>query len=181
MSGSIFYNAGSIEQVAINLFYGWGYNFYRTENQLRSDDLLIRSKVSWLLGSARASVEAAESAYRRAFLPSPSRDAPRPNADAVAGAQSIERLSHDIGTLEGQIRAQPVPENDRMIQLHRQESVTLARLLDHDHRLVGQSELLRAMLDQKDGGWIIENSTSIKEGLTAIAETLRDRQSLLLI
>ena len=43
-------SAGPVKQVLSNLFYGWGYNFYRKENQLRADDLLIRSKVSELLG-----------------------------------------------------------------------------------------------------------------------------------
>ena len=75
MSSSAFYDAGELKQVAINLFHGWGYNFYRSENQLRADDLMIRAKVGWLLGLARASVERAESAYRREFLPPPSRKA----------------------------------------------------------------------------------------------------------
>ena len=43
-----FYDVGPLRQVAINLFYGWGYNFYREENQLRADDQLIRSKAAWL-------------------------------------------------------------------------------------------------------------------------------------
>ena len=34
---------GPIAQTASLLFYGWGYNFYRVENQLRADDLLIRA------------------------------------------------------------------------------------------------------------------------------------------
>jgi hypothetical protein len=62
---SLFYDADAVEQIAINLFYGWGYNFYRLENQLRADDLLIREKASWLLGQSRTIVEAAESAYRK--------------------------------------------------------------------------------------------------------------------
>src|ERR1700733_8045543 len=122
---SAFYNAGEMEQLAINLFYGWGYNFYKQENQLRADDQLIRSKVGVLLGSARKSVETAERDYRREFLPPPSREKPRPDATAVASAQAIERLSKAIGALQGQISAQPVPENDRMTQRHRQEASTL--------------------------------------------------------
>src|ERR1700750_3237913 len=112
MENSGFYDAGLLRQIATNLFYGWGYNFYRIENQLRADDLLVRSKVSWLLGIARASIESAESVYRRGVLPPPSPAKPYPEASAVAGAQSLERLSQSIGALEGQVRAQPVPEND---------------------------------------------------------------------
>jgi hypothetical protein len=69
MAGSSFYEAEALEKIAINLFYGWGYNFYRKENQLRADDQLIRSKVGLLLGWARKSVETAERDYRREFLP----------------------------------------------------------------------------------------------------------------
>jgi hypothetical protein len=52
-----FYDEGVLRQAAINLFHGWGYNFYRAENQLRADDQLVRSKAGWLLGLARASME----------------------------------------------------------------------------------------------------------------------------
>jgi hypothetical protein len=180
-SGSMFYDAGPLEQIAVNLFYGWGYNFYRLENMMRADDLLVRSKVGWLLGRARDSVETAESAYRRTFLPPPSRAKPLPDPSAVAGAQTLEKLSHDIGALEGQIRAQPVPETDRMTQVYRQEADTLARLADCDRRLAGQAELLRQTLEGKDGAWMIENLATIGEGLGAIGATLRDRQAVLLV
>src|SRR5271157_5162196 len=103
MSDTDFYDVDELEKIAVNLFYGWGYNFYRLENQLRADDLTVRAKVGWLLGLARASVDTAESAYRRERLPSPTREKPRP--DAVAGAQMLERMSKEIGALEGQIRA----------------------------------------------------------------------------
>lgn len=179
MSGSAFYDAGPLEQAAINLFHGWGYNFYRTENQLRADDQLIRAKVGVLVGSARKSVEAAERDYRREFLPPPSREKPRPDAAAVAGAQALERLSRAIGALHGQMTAQPAPENDRMTQRYRQEAGTLQQLIASDQKLVGQAELLRSMVDQKNGAWVIENMPALQEGITAIGETLRLRQMLL--
>jgi len=121
MTTSAFYNVDALEKVAINLFYGWGYNFYRQENQMRADDQVIRSKVGVLLGSARKSVETAGRNYRREFLPPPSREKPRPDAAAMANAQAIERFARDLGALQGQISTQPVPENDRMTQRYRQE------------------------------------------------------------
>ena len=179
---SAFYSdTDEIDQIAINLFYGWGYNFYRLENQLRTDDLLIRSKVGWLLASARAAVETAESAYRRTFLPPPSRARPRHDPEAIAGAQALERLSQAIGALEGQIRALPVPENDRMFDRHRDEATVLASLLALDRRLVGQAELLRSAIDGKDGGWLIEHGSAALEGLAALAETVRERQAILFL
>ena len=179
MSDSAFYNVGTLEKIAINLFYGWGYNFYRVENQLRADDLLIRSKVGWLLGSARKCVETAQYEYRREFLPPPSRENPRHNAVAVAGAQSIERLSRSIGALQAQISTQPVPETDRMTERYRQEAATLQRLIESDRKLVAQAELLRSMVDQKNGTWLVANAAALEEGFAAVGETLRNRQLLL--
>jgi hypothetical protein len=181
MANSIFYDLDPLEEIAVNLFYGWGYNFYRLENQLRADDLLIRNQVCGLLGRARGAVDAAESAYRRAFLPPPSREKPRLDPDAIANAQALERLSHAIGALEGQIRTQPVPENDRMTQRYRQEAATLQKLLECDMRLTGQAELLRAMLDQKDGGWMIEKTSEIQDGLKAIEGSLHSRRTALFV
>jgi hypothetical protein len=174
-----FYDLQQLEQIAVNLFYGWGYNFYREENQLRADDLVIRSKVGWLLGSARKSVETAEREYRREFLPPPSREKPRHDPGAVADAQALERLSKAIGALAGQISAQPVPENDRMTQRYRQEAATLQRLIESDRKLAGQAELLRSLVDGKNGKWLVENASDLQEGIHAIGETLRGRQALL--
>jgi hypothetical protein len=174
-----FYDLGPLEKVAVNLFYGWGYNFYRTENQLRADDQLVRSKVGLLLGQARTSLDAAQSNYRRVHLPPPSREKPRHDADAIAGAQTIERLARAVGSLQGLITAQPVPENDRMTQRHRQEAATLERLIESDKKLVGQAELLRASVEGKDGKWLVENEAAIQDGINAIGETLRNRQLLL--
>jgi hypothetical protein len=176
-----FYDADQIERIAINLFYGWGYNFYRLENQVRADDLLVRSKVGWLLGLARLSVETAESAYRREFLPPPSRQKPRHDAAAIAGAQRLERLSGAIGALSGRIGASPVPENNRMMQRHRDEAATLVRLLECDRRLAGQADMLRALLDGKTGSWMIDNAEAIEGGLAALTQSLLEREAALLI
>jgi hypothetical protein len=174
-----FYNVDALSKVAVNLFNGWGYNFYRVENQLRADDLLVRAKIGWLLGRAHAGVAAAEADYRREFLPPPSRAKPFPDATAVAGAQALERLGKAILALEAQIRALPVPENDRMTQLYRREAETLARLFVTDQKLAGQAELLRDMLDGKDGAWIITNVAEAGEGLKAMSATLAERQAVL--
>jgi len=181
MSDSDFYNLDDLEKIAANLFYGWGYNFYRLENQLRTDDLTIRAKVGWLLGQARASVETAECTYRRERFPEPTREKPRPDASTVASASILERLSREIGSLEGQIRAQPVPENDRMTQRYHHEAATLQHLGACDMELAGRAEMLRAMLDHKDGAWMIEKSAEIQEGLRSIETALRNRQRALLV
>jgi hypothetical protein len=179
MPQSSFYDAGLLRQIATNLFYGWGYNFYRAENMLRADDQIVRTKAAWLLGTAMTSVSHAETEYRREFLPPPSRSKPFPDPEAVAGAQKLERLSREIGALEGFIHQLPVPENDRMTQRYRLEAPTLKSLIDHDLQLVGQCETLRAMVHEQKGPAILNMADEIETGLNAIRETLRVREALL--
>jgi hypothetical protein len=180
MAGGGFYDAGPLKQVAVNLFYGWGYNFYRRENQLRADDQLVRTQAAALLGQALAAVQAAESGWRREHLPPPTRARPYPEADAVAGAQALERLGRDIGALEARLHALPAPENDRMSQRYRQEAETLQALIDCDEQLIGQAELLRTLVDGRDGAALLAAAADLGEGLKAIGETLKRREAALL-
>jgi hypothetical protein len=179
MSGSLFYDVGKLDQIAINLFYGWGYNFYRLENQLRADDLLIREKAGWLLGQSRAMIEAAQSVYRRSHLPPPSRANPVPDPAAVAGARSLEDLSTGLGQLEATIRSLPVPEADRMTQRYRQEAQTLMALGACDQRLVGLAEMLRQTLEGKGHDWILAHLADIRTAIELMHTKVRERQGLL--
>jgi hypothetical protein len=52
MASGGFYDEGAPRQATINLFHGWGYNFYCQEDQLRADDQLVCSKAGWLFGIA---------------------------------------------------------------------------------------------------------------------------------
>ncbi len=174
-----FYDFGRAGEVAVNLFNGYGYNFYRAENQLRADDQLVRTTAAGLLGQARAAVDAAESAYRREHLPPPTRAQPFPPAEAVAAAQALERLARDIGALEGRVRTQPAPANDRMTQLYRQEADTLARLIERDKLLVGEAELLREAVAGADGEAVLAKAGEIRAGMDRIAEALRERGAML--
>jgi hypothetical protein len=175
-----FHDEGVLRQTAINLFYGWGYNFYKVENQLRADDQLVRSKAGWLLGMARSSVEHAEAEYRRTFFGTPSREKPFPDPSVTAASRQLERLAASIGTVGGRLQSQPVPENDRMTQRYRREADTLKALIGCDERLVGQCNLLHAMLDTRGGEWMLDHLSELGEGLAAIQDTLRRREAILL-
>lgn len=175
-----FYDAGALRQIATNLFYGWGYNFYRLENQLRADDQLIRAKAASLLSSAAESIGAAESDYRREFLPAPSRARPFPDPKAVSAAQQLERLGQAVRAVGNRLCELPVPENDRMTQRFRDEALTLNGLITQDQQLVGQCELLRSTLDRRDATWVLEHTAEVQIGLGAIEATLQNRQMLLL-
>jgi hypothetical protein len=180
MAGELFYAADTLEQVAINLFYGWGYNFYKVENQLRADDQMVRSKASWLLGEAATAVSAAESDYRREFLPPPSRAKPFPDAEAVASAQKLERLHRDLVALEQFLHQLPAPANDRMTQRYRLEAPTLANLLHFDSLLVGQCELMRKSVTGVGAQTILKALPDLEGGIAAIRATLHDREAVLM-
>jgi hypothetical protein len=180
MAGEGFYDAGMLRQLATNLFYGWGYNFYRVENQLRADDQLIRSKAASLLGEAMTSVCAAETAYRREFLPAPTRAKPFPDPAAVADAQHLEQLARALGAVEAALQNQPVPANDRMTQRYRKEAPTLQTLIHHDELLVGQCELLRSAVDNRNPATILKKLPDLEAGLEAIRATLHNRELVLL-
>jgi hypothetical protein len=137
--------AGSAKQVLSNLFYGWGYNFYRRENQLRADDLLIRGKLSEMLGQSRAHLAALEAAFRREHLPAPTREHPFPDPACVANAQALQRAQQDIERIEVAFRTASVPEMDRIHQRHRNERDTLEKLVEID------SEMVLAVVALHDG------------------------------
>ncbi len=125
-------NAGSIRRFVENIFYGWGYNAYRKENQLRADDLLIRSRLSDLLGQCREAIRQREMDWRREHLPPPTREHPFPDKSAVQEAKGMESFGKKIEAVEVRIRTASVPENDRVWQRHRNESETLAKLAQVD-------------------------------------------------
>ncbi len=181
MAGTDFYAAYSDEKLAANLFAGWGYNFYRAENQLRADDLMVRAKVGEMLGAARASVAAAEASFRQAYLPPPTRAHPLPDPQAVRQAQSLEAIGRELGALEGQIRALPVPETDRMTQRLRGERETLERLLAVDRAMVATAHQVREATVAASSANILERAQTLSSMLAALEATLRDRRDLLAV
>lgn len=126
----------SVGETATLLLNGWGYNWYRAENRLRADDLLIRAKLSELLGLARGHLSALEAGYRRVHLPAPTREAPFPDRAAVAHVQALTRAGEAIGAVETGIRNAAVPERDRVWQAHRDEGRLLQELVARDAALV---------------------------------------------
>ncbi len=171
-----FYDVDALGQIGLNLFHGYGYNFYRQENQLRADDQKVRTLVCELLASAQKAVSAAEGAFRRERIPAPTRANPFPPAEIVADARRLEALCQAIGGVEGQVRHAPVPENDRMTQRYREEAATLLSLVEKDKLLVGQAETLRERVAGKKPDEILAILTDVEEGVAAITKTLAERR-----
>ena len=176
-----YYETGALGQVAILLWSGWGYNMFRVENQLRADSRLIRSKGSELLGRVTASLRDAESAYRKANLPTLTRQSPRHDPVALAGARTIEALVTEVGRIEGQLRAAPAPETDRIMQRYRRERNLLDRLVESDQTTIGKVEVFRRVVQGKDGQWLLDNESEVRAGLASPAESITKRSDLLTI
>lgn len=172
-------DAGLAKQVVANLFYGWGYNFYRRENQLRADDLLIRSKLSELLGQCRAHLAALEAAFRREHLPPPTREKPFPDSAAVASAQALQRAQNDIEGVETAIRTASVPEMDRIHQRHRHEAETLQQLANVDSDMVMAVVTLRDAIEKLDNATTAPGEVANLLNSTGIKETWKRREQAL--
>jgi hypothetical protein len=179
-SYSRFYDTTYLEQLAINAFYGWGYNFYKIENQLRQDDIRVRQRASYLLGVAKGIIEIVSGEYRRTHLPPPTKDKPY-DQTALENARTLERISRAISQLEGKIRALPVPATDRMSQRYRQERETLQELVRIDQRMIGQLvNLVTGIEENRNVDWVLANEGGIKAGIDAVESTITARQTFLL-
>lgn len=173
--------ASTTAQVLSNLFAGWGYNFYRKENQLRADDLLIRSKLSELLGQSRAHLAALEASYRREHLPPPTREHPFPDALAVSNAQALQRVQRDIESIETMIRTASVPEMDRIHQRYRNEGETLQGLVAVDSNLVEVVKSLQDIVSALSDGATAAGETSTLLKASGIEAIWRRREQVLSI
>jgi len=124
-------------QIGVMLINGYGYNWYRVDNQMRADDLLVRERASEHLGTAVARLRELEGRYRRKFLPPPTREHPYPDPDHIAAAKQFRAIEDRIGEIDTRVRGAAVPTNDRIWQRHRNEIDVLGRLGDCDVLLVG--------------------------------------------
>lgn len=132
------------------LLNGWGFNWYRLDNQLQADDLLVRNRACGYLDDATAKLRAAEAAFRRRHLPPPTRAAPLPDPAKLRQAQEIGELRERLTAIETQIRGSAMPPDDRIQAGHRDHVQTLASLLEADTTLVGAAHEIAAALDAPD-------------------------------
>jgi hypothetical protein len=124
------------------LLHGYGYNFYRQDNQVRADDQLVRQHAAHFLNSAASKVQKLESDYRKRHLPPATREQPLPPADKLATQREVRELSQEILALEGAVRGLSAPPEDKTWMRHRLQLDTLRQLLVHDVQFVGAAKLL---------------------------------------
>lgn len=169
-------NAGLTHQVLSNLFYGWGYNFYRDENKVRADDLIIRNKASERLGTAKDHLSALERAYRRKALPPPTREKPTPDPEAIALAKELVFAQQ---ALEVRVRTAAVPERDLITQRHRNELATLTVLAAADEAVVRTAWELCDTLEAITDPVVAADTWQTVLARSGLANALKDREERL--
>lgn len=170
-------SAGPIKRTAVSLLYGWGYNFYREENKLRADDLLIRNKVSGILSAARAHLSALENDWRREFLPPPTRDQPFPDRKMVDHAKRITRSGQFIEQVATAILAAETPTNDKIWLRHRTERGLLEVLEAIDVRLIDTAIAFHDLVIEWDRTQVsdLQIETVIGEALKPLKLIVKER------
>jgi hypothetical protein len=163
------------------LINGYGYNWYRLDNQMRADDLIVRSRASDTLAGAIAHLRDLEGRYRRKFLPSPTREHPDPDPVHLAAARQFRAVEERIGEIDTRVRGAVVPTNDKIWQRHRDEVDTLARLGNCDVLLVGATKELADTIATLPADSAIDPATEqqIDGHIARIAAVLAQRGDIL--
>lgn len=179
-------NAGPSENPLVQqlqlLLTGYGYNFYNTTNQARSDDLLVRERASYFLGQAITLLSGLRGEYQRRFIPPLTRENPFPPQEAMALLREMEEVQQAISNLESHIRGMSVPTQDRIWWRLRQEQPLLAQLLSFDLRLVRGAEQLQQFMSQlAPEGWNLYSAGMLRSQLQQLTQVAQERERFLLI
>jgi hypothetical protein len=133
-------------RVGVMLLNGYGYNWHRWDNQMRADDLLVRSRASEHLESAAARLRDLEGRYRRKYLPPPTREHPDPDPQHLAAAQHFRAVADRILEIDTRLRGAAVPPDDKIWVRQRGELETLQRLGKCDVVLVAGAKELAGLV-----------------------------------
>jgi hypothetical protein len=170
-------------RIGVMLLNGYGYNWYRWDNQMRADDLLVRSRASEHLESAAAQLRDLEGRYRRRYLPPPTREHPDPDPQHLAAAQRFRAAADRILEIDTRLRGAAVPPDDKIWLRQRGELETLQQLGKCDVVLVaGARELVEVVADlPADAGVDPEIEQQIDQHLAQLTAALTRRNEILAV
>ena len=165
------------------LLNGYGYNWYRVDNQMRADDLLVRSRASEHLESAAARLRDLEARYRRKYLPPPTREHPDPDPQHLVAARQFRTVAERILEIDTKLRGAAVPPDDKIWLRQRGELKTLQRLGKCDVVLVAGAKELAGLVAEvpADVGIDPEVEQRIDQHLGRLAAALTRRSDILAI
>lgn len=166
----------------VMLLNGYGYNWYRKDNQLRADDLLVRERASHFIVEAARKLQEQEAAYARKYLPAPTRENPFPPDDRLATHALIRETRQNLLALEARIRGLSAPPTDRIWQRHRTEQDVLESLARRDVQLVGLSKEVDAEASKLDAeAWSHpERLMPLTESVKSVEQVITERMQYLL-
>jgi hypothetical protein len=172
-----------LHRIGVMLLNGYGYNWYRLDNQMRADDLLVRSRASEHLESAAARLRDLEGRYRRKYLPPPTREHPDPDPQHLAAARQFRAVAERILEIDTRLRGAAVPSDDKIWVRQRGELETLQRLGECDVVLVaGAKELAGLVADLPvDAGLDPSLEEQIDQHLGQLTATLKHRGEILAV
>ena len=172
-----------LHRIGVMLLNGYGYNWYRLDNQMRADDLLVRSRASEHLASAAARLHDLGGRYRRKYLPPPTRAHPDPDPQHLATAQQFRAVADRILEIDTRLRGAAVPPDDKIWLRQRGELETLQRLGRCDVALVGDAKGLVGVVANLDAEVGIDSAIEqqIDQHLGRLAETLTRRDEILAV
>lgn len=133
-------------RIGVMLLNGYGYNWYRLDNQMRADDLLVRSRASEHLESAAARLRDLEGRYRRKYLPPPTREHPDSDPQHLAAARQFRAVAERILEIDTRLRGAAVPPDDKIWVRQRGELETLQQLGKCDVVLVAAAKELTGLV-----------------------------------
>lgn len=120
-----------------------GFSFYSRREQVSADDLLVRERAAAELGAATGALRELASAYRRRFIPDPSREQPLPPAGALAGLRAVESLRAEVADAGVRVRGQVLPALDRTWARLRTHQAALELALEFDRGLIQDAAAVR--------------------------------------
>lgn len=164
------------------LLTGYGYNFYNTTNQARSDDLLVRQRASYFLSQAVSMLAQLRNDYSMRFIPPLTRANPDPPQEAMAQVREIEAAQQALASLESHIRGMSVPTQDRIWWRFRQEQALLMQLLNFDLTLVRSSEQMYQYVSQLTPElWNSQGSNTLRQMTQQLTRLAQERERFLLL
>lgn len=140
---------------------------YTDKGRLRSDDQLVRQRVTRGLAEAGARLRELISQWRTDRVPPSTREQPFPPAEVMEPIRRAERLIRSIDDVSALVKGLPVLNQDKVWD--RVRRVGLEDLLQFDWTLVGESDVLAqdlaavGALDELDGPGYEARVRKIKE------------------
>ena len=170
-------------RIGVMLLNGYGYNWYRLDNQMRADDLLVRSRASEHLESVAARLRELDGRYRRKYLTPPTREHPDADPEHLTAAQHFRAVAQRILEIDTRLRGAAVPPDDKIWLRQRGELETLQRLGKCDVLLVADAKELASRVGDlpADAGIDPASEQQINQQLGRLAEALTRRDEILAV